>query len=76
MMTSTSWQEQLVEQRVTYTLLHEGKFYIIEHVPARVDVITGEQYFSPHTVERLQQIIWGQRQPIRMVQTPVYEFAT
>jgi len=27
-----------VEQKVTYTLLKDGKFYIIENVPARVDV--------------------------------------
>jgi YgiT-type zinc finger domain-containing protein len=68
--------EALVEQNVTYTLLKDGKIYIIENVPARVDVNTGEQYFSPKTVERLQQIVWGQRKPVRVLQTPVYEFAT
>jgi hypothetical protein len=68
-------EEKLVEQKVTYTLLKEGKFYIIEHVPARVNVETGEQFFSPQTVERLQHIIWGERQPVRFVQTPVFEFA-
>jgi YgiT-type zinc finger domain-containing protein len=71
----TLWNEQLLEQRVTYTLLKDGKFYIIENVPARVDVNTGEQYFSPQTAERLQTIIWGQRRPLRVLQTPVYEFA-
>ncbi len=61
------------EQTVTYTLLKDGKFYIIEHVPARVDAESGEQYFSPQTMERLQQMIWGQRKPIRVLQTPVYQ---
>jgi len=75
-MSTTYPLEELVEQNVTYTLLKDGKFYIIENVPARVDVNTGEQYFSPKTVERLQQIIWGLRKPVRVLQTPVYEFAT
>jgi len=74
-MSSILWNEQLIEQRVTYTLLKDEKFYIIENVPARVDMNTGEQYFSPQTAERLQTIIWGQRRPIRVLQTPVYEFA-
>ena len=68
-------EEKLVEQKVTYTLLKDGKFFIIEYVPARVNVETGERFFSPQTVERLQRIIWGERQPIRFVQTPVFEFA-
>lgn len=40
-------QEQLVERTVTYTLLKDDKFYIIEGVPAGVNVETGEQLFSP-----------------------------
>jgi hypothetical protein len=75
-MMNTTLEEHLVDQRVTYTLLMDGKFYVIEHVPARVNAQTGEQYFAPETVERIQQIIWGQRQPVRMLQTPVYEFAS
>lgn len=74
-MSSNLWDEQLVEQYVTYTLLKDGKFYIIENVPARVDTNTGEQYFSPQTAERLQNTIGGERKPIRVVQTPVYAFA-
>ena len=29
-------KETMVETEVTYTLEHGGRFYIIEHVPARV----------------------------------------
>ncbi len=68
-------KEELVEQEVTYTLWKDGQFYIIEHVPARVNSETGEQFFSPQTVERLQHIIWEDRQPVRYVQAPVFEFA-
>jgi YgiT-type zinc finger domain-containing protein len=68
--------ETLVDQRVTYTLEYEGKLIIVENVPARVCVETGEQFFSPETVERLQQTIWSRAKPDRVVETPVYEFAS
>jgi hypothetical protein len=68
-------EENLVERRVRYTLEHEGKIYIVENVPARVNEETGEQFFAPATVERLQWTILGQRKPDRVVETPVYEYA-
>jgi hypothetical protein len=52
----------------------EGKFFIIENVPARVCEETGEQFFSPETVERLRQTIMGQEKPKKTIETPVYEF--
>ena len=51
------WNETLVEKKVTYTLEMDGNFFLIENVPDRVNLDTGEQFFSPTTVERLQQII-------------------
>ena len=74
-MSGDVWKETMVEQRVTYTLEKEGKFYIVENVPARVCVETGEQFFSPETVERLQKIIEGQGKPKKVIETPVYEYA-
>jgi YgiT-type zinc finger domain-containing protein len=52
-----------VEKQVTYTLELNGKFFVIENVPARVDEETGEQFFSPSTVEHLQQIIISGQTP-------------
>ena len=67
-------KETYSEQSVTYTIEMDGKFYIVEHVPARVCLETGEQYFAPETVEKIQKIIWGQRKPVKVIETPVYEF--
>ncbi len=67
--------EKLVEQKVTYNLEIDGKFFLIENVPARVNVDTGEQFFSPDTVERLQEIVLNQEKPVRVIETPVYNFA-
>ncbi len=74
-MSTNLWQETYTEQKVTYTLETEGKFIIVENVPARVCVETGERFFSPETVERLQKITWEQREPKRVIETPVFEFA-
>lgn len=68
-------EEKLVERRVTYTLEHEGKFYVVENVPARVNEETGERFFSPATVERLQRTILGEQKPSRIIETPVYEYS-
>ena len=67
-------KETMIETEVTYTLELSGKFYIIEHVPARVCQETGEQFFSPETVEYLQTLIKGGKKPARVIETPVYEY--
>jgi len=46
-------KETMIETTVTYTFEHEGTFSIIEHVPARVCKETGEEYFSPETVDHI-----------------------
>jgi YgiT-type zinc finger domain-containing protein len=68
-------KETMIETTITYTLEFEGKFYLIENVPARVCLETGEKFFAPETVEKLQQIIWQDKQPNRLITTPVYEFS-
>ena len=73
-MPTYQWNEKLVEQRVTYTIEVNGQLIVIENVPARVNVETGEQLFSPDTVEHLQAMVWEQKKPKRVIQVPVYEF--
>jgi YgiT-type zinc finger domain-containing protein len=74
-MSARSKSEHLVERLVTYTLEVEGRLVVIEHVPARVDEETGERFFAPETVERLQRIVWEQRTPSRVIETAVFDFA-
>jgi len=68
-------KETMIETEVTYTLELGGRFYIIEKVPARVCQETGEQFFSPETVEHIQALIKGGNKPARVIETPVYEYA-
>jgi YgiT-type zinc finger domain-containing protein len=67
--------ETLVEREVTYTLERDGTLMVVEHVPARVNPETGEQFFSPETVERLQQLLQEQPKPSRVIEAPVFDFA-
>lgn len=67
--------EEMENTKVTYTLYKDGKFYIVQNVPARVNTETGEQFFSPPTVEHLHKIILGEKTPVRMAETPIFDFA-
>src|SRR3954466_4019951 len=66
--------EIFLEQKVTYVAEVDGRLIVIEHVPARVCLQTGEKLYSPETVERIQAIAWGHAPPVRTITTPVYEF--
>jgi hypothetical protein len=52
----------------------DGQWVIIEHVPSKVCPQCGEKLFTPETVERLQQIAWEGKRPVRALETPVFDF--
>ena len=67
------WHETMVEKKVTYQIGFRGRLFLIQNVPARVNLETGERHFSPKTVERLHQIV--QAEPLsRTVKTSVHEY--
>ncbi len=74
-MVTTFPKETFVSEKVTYTIEVDGKLIVIEHVPARVSLETGEQLFSAETVERIQQLILKKQKPARVMEVPVFEFA-
>jgi YgiT-type zinc finger domain-containing protein len=64
----------MIDTEVTYTLENAGKFCIIENVPARVCKETGEEFFAPETVDNIQKIVKGEKKPVRVIETPVYDY--
>ena len=68
------WNETLVHRTVTYHVEIDGRLPVIGNVPARVNVETGENHFSPETVERLHRIVRERPSAVGTIQTPVYEF--
>lgn len=74
-MGADKWQETFTKTRVTYALEKDGKFYLVQNVPARVSEQTGERLYSPDTVERFQKLLWAGEKPVLVIETPVFEFA-
>lgn len=69
-------EQTFVVTKVTCTLKVRDELFAVENVPARVCKETGEQFFSPETVEHLQQLIEGKTPPRRTIQTPVYDYSS
>ncbi len=65
---------KFVDTKVIYHIEVAGSLIVVENVPARVDVETGEKLFSPRTVERLQEMIREPSRAARFIQTPVYTY--
>lgn len=72
---TTNQPETLINKKVTYTLNLNGQIIMIENVPARVNEETGEQLFSPSTVEQLQQTLLENNEPDHFIQVPVYNYS-
>ena len=75
-MNNQPFVEKLVKEKVTYTLFKDGELYLVQDVPARVNVETGEQLFAPETVMELQRLFSEKEEPVRYVQTAVYQFTS
>lgn len=67
-------KETYVNEKVTYTLKFNNKLYVVENVPARVCKETGEEFFFTETVEHLQQLINGEADPKKTIETAVYDY--
>jgi hypothetical protein len=48
---------------------------IVDSEFPRVCEETGEEFFAPETVDRLQKIILTGKTPKRTIETPIFEFA-
>lgn len=66
----------MVEQEVTYTIRLNDKLVVVERVPAKVCTQCDEKLYSPQVVERLQKTVWEQKKPSKVIETPVFDFAS
>jgi len=75
-MNDDKWNEILVEQEGNYILELEDHIIVVEIVPARVSLESGERSFATETVKRLQKMVWESKKPTRVVENPYYEYAS
>lgn len=60
------------QKPVTYTQWYEGKLIAIENVMADVCEACGEEYFSPGTVNKIQQALES-NQHTKVMEVPVFQ---
>ena len=65
---------RVTDQRVTFTVELDDRLVVVENVPAKVCGQCGERLFSPDTVEKLQKTAWERNNPVRVIETPVFDF--
>ena len=56
----------LEEKLVTRLQEYDGKWYMIEHLPALVCKQCGEMYYPPESHDKVIDLITGDTKPIRM----------
>jgi YgiT-type zinc finger domain-containing protein len=66
----------LEDRKISYAIEFKGRLHIIEHVPAKECLQCGERLYSPKTVEKIQNAIWHDRKPDRVIETPVIDYAS
>lgn len=68
-------QAALENQVVTHLQEYQGKWYVIENVPALVCRQCGETYFTPAAHDHVVELITSQQPPIRFEKVAVYDAA-
>ena len=66
--------EKFYSQNVNETFQIDGKFYLVENIPATVCSQCGEIVFSRQTTERIRTMLHGQSQPIKAISMDVYAY--
>jgi len=64
----------LEDRKTSYIIECKERLHIIEHVPAKECLQCGERLYSPQTVEKIQNAIWQERKPDRVIETPVIDY--
>lgn len=60
---------------VTFSYEEEGKFFLVEHVPAEVCERCGEKTYSPDVTAELLKFAKDIFKPVKKLEVPVFDFA-
>ncbi|MFB2836822.1 YgiT-type zinc finger protein [Floridanema evergladense] len=52
----------------------EGKFYLVENIPAEVCSRCGEEVFSRETTEKIRVMLHGETKPIKSIAVDVFSY--
>ena len=60
---------------VNEVFLIDGKYVLVEGIPASICARCGEATFSRETTERIRRMVHGEAQPVRAVAMEVFAYA-
>ncbi len=52
----------------------EGKFYLVEHIPATICSHCGEESFSRETTEHIRVMLHSKAQPLKSISVDVFTY--
>ena len=65
----------MVKKEITHHTMYRGKLIVVENVPVRECTQCAETYFSAAVFGRLEEIVWQQDEPFRLMEVPVFQYA-
>jgi HTH-type transcriptional regulator / antitoxin MqsA len=63
------------QELVNEVFLINGKYVLVEGIPASICARCGEATFSRETTERIRRMVHGEAQPVRAVAMEVFAYA-
>ena len=66
---------QMKEELVNEIFLIDGKFILVENIPARLCTHCGEATFSRETTEKIRRMVYGESAPVKSIQVDVFAFS-
>ncbi|MCK4798650.1 MAG: YgiT-type zinc finger protein [Spirochaetes bacterium] len=67
---------KLQDKKVTYSIEYNNRLHIVEHVPVKECMQCGERLYSPEIVKNIQNAVWQNKKPDKIIKTPVIEYAS
>jgi YgiT-type zinc finger domain-containing protein len=66
---------EMKAELVNEVFLVDGKFIVVEQIPAQICSHCGEATFSRETTEKIRRMVHGEAQPVKSIQVDVFAFA-
>lgn len=66
--------EEFHQELVNEIFQIDGKFYLVEQIPAAVCSHCGEEVFSRETTERIRLMLHGEAKPIKSISVDVFSY--
>ena len=66
---------ELEKKIVTFYYEEDGKYLLVENVPAEVCTMCGEKIYSPKVTDELLKFARDKFKPVKSIKIPVFDFA-